>query len=113
MTRLGFHNQGAEFYIPQDHPHAHVRVDNAARIVNNVAAIRQYIDFISLSFGNGVNTVNAYRRNPPTEQLEVGSFDPYKKGRLERALASLVQKDTARTIQRALNLLTGMGIDYG
>ncbi len=113
MTGLGFHNQGAEFYIPRDHPHAHVRVSNGEKIVDNVAGIRPYIVFIALSFGDGVNTVNAYRRNPPTEQLENGDFNRGKKERLETALHDRVGMDAAASIQRALNLLTGMGIDFG
>ena len=48
--------------MPAAHPHVHIRVTNAALIVVDVAAIRQYIQFIVLSFGDGVNTVTLYRR---------------------------------------------------
>jgi len=116
MTKLGFHNQGADFYIPRDHPHAHVRVTNASKEVNDVPGIRQYISFIALSFGDGVNTVSVYRRDPagrPPEQLENGNFSPAKKARLETALHDKVGMDATADIQRALNLLTGIGIDFG
>src|SRR3954471_21061508 len=76
---------GPNFYLPADHPHVHIGVTNAVLNVMNLAATRPYIAFISLSYGDGVNTVNLYRRGVG-EQLENGTYNIDKKTRFEAAL---------------------------
>lgn len=75
---------GADFYLPAAHPHVHIRVTNAALIAVDVAAIRQYIQFLVLSFGDRVNTA---------------------------ALHQQIGIAVAMDMRLMLNRLTGMGID--
>jgi hypothetical protein len=101
---------GPNFYLPADHPHVHIGVTNAALTVPNLAGTRQYIAFISLSYGNGVNTVNLYRRGVG-EHLEEGTYNINKKTRFEAALYSQIGINAGTMMQKMLNELTGMGID--
>ena len=102
---------GPNFYLPADHPHVHIGVFNAAREVADLAAVRESISFISLSYGDGVNTIDLYRRNPPSEQLETGKYRVEKKTRFEAGLHRTIGVRVAQDMQRMLNFLTGMGID--
>lgn len=106
-----FQGQGPDFYFPQNHPHIHVQVNNAARVVADWNAVKAEITFVVLSFGQVQPTVALYNRNPPGEQLESKHYDLTKKTRFETALRTQVGVDTADQMQRQVNLLTGMGID--
>ena len=112
---LGFvQGAGPNFYLPHDHPHIHVGVNNAAAIVDSLAQVRERITFISLSWGGiagGRRTINLYQRGPD-EQLEQRTHDRRKKSNLEAALADHVGPGTSRAMQRSLNHLTQIGIDF-
>lgn len=101
---------GPNFYLPADHPHVHIGVDNAATNVGTLEDVRSHIQFISLSFGDGVNTVNLYRRDADGA-LESRVYDIGKKSRFEAALHNKIGIAVAMDIQLMLNRLTGMGID--
>src|SRR5277367_870620 len=93
-------------YQSAAHPHVHVGVTNAARIVADLAGVRPCIVFISLSWGDGVNTINLYRRDTANgEQLENGAYNINKKTRFERALAIVIGTAAAQSMQRMMNIL--------
>ena len=105
---------GPNFYFPNNHPHVHLGVDNAARPVANLTDIRSHIQFISLSWGGGPNTprtVNLYSKNTGNENLGTGSYSVTKKAQFEKALYDSIGTDDAAGMQRMLNELTQTGID--
>lgn len=114
LQQLGFHQAGPDFYLPRRHPHVHLRVANAEKIVPDLAAVRAEIQFIALSWGGAIDghpTASLYDRNGWSEVLETGSFDRAKKLNFENSLARWILTDTRGMIQATLNRLTGMGID--
>jgi hypothetical protein len=101
----GCAQMGADFYYPPNvNPHLHIRINNAAIIVNTLADIRQHVNFILITNIPGrpnLDLTPPYP-NPITESaLRNTAFEVMETW-------GVANRDGA---QRLINFLTGLGVD--
>jgi hypothetical protein len=100
LTGQGCAQMGADFYFPPHvNPHLHIRVGNAATVVNTLQDIRPHVTMFLLT-------------NIPN-QANINLMPPHALGLRDRAFPiinawGVANRDRAQLL---INVLTGLGVD--